>query len=332
MGADEVLRECSSYGPTGECPTRHKCYQEILKSEDGKEKWGQRFICMCNRSLMTSGDSCEGVHPFAPISTLVAILVLCFLMRFGSRLIIKVLKRRSAASRRTSSLFVCAMAALMVNLSMLAGSVLWLFNELAVGSWFWEQGVQLILQEIVLFFILGTTLGASHHSLVKLQEVGAIRGRTLLAFQIANVALLIAAPAVTVFYLVVPGRRHQDNESKFRAAVGCLCLSFLLFANRRVCSFIDQGTAATFPGSPSAAAAHLVATKLMVFTKAYILSCLLAVFSDLVWTFCDRNYTLIPAICANFMLKLRALSLSSCCFVVYADLGSSVRNVDHNSP
>uniref|UniRef100_A0A7S3XZ57 Uncharacterized protein n=1 Tax=Heterosigma akashiwo TaxID=2829 RepID=A0A7S3XZ57_HETAK len=267
---------------------------------------------------MKSGDNCELVHPFAPISTLVTILVLCYLLRFGFRLISKF------AGSRTSSLFSCAVAAMMVNLSVLAVSVLRLFNELTFKSLFWEQGVQWFFQELLVFFTLASILSASHHSLGRAREVGVIHKRTLLAFQIAIGGLLIATPAVTIFFLVIPGKRAQDNETKSRASVGCLCLSFLLFANRRVCSFIDQRTAVTFPNSQSAVAAQLVAKKLMVFTRAYISSCLLAVFSDIVWTFCDRNYTLVPAICANLMVKLRSLSLGLCCFVVYSDLSSSV--------
>jgi len=143
----------------------------------------------------------------------------------------------------------------------------------------------------------------------KVRELSLIRARCTRALNVVRLMLvifLVAVPSISSWACFFPHEQTaKDVSSLLQWCVAGFSLIILRLAGAAVKRRLHRSAAAH---------ARLHGSKLKFFTQKYTLWMMAVVLSDMMWTYCDTNYTRIPAIWANMMMMCLYCCL---CAVVY---------------
>mmetsp|Transcript_23250 Transcript_23250/g.36907 ORF Transcript_23250/g.36907 Transcript_23250/m.36907 type:complete len:408 (-) Transcript_23250:61-1284(-) len=304
-------------------PARHKCYPNL---DEGNGQKFSSFICLCNRSLTFTGEGCSEASPWSHVFNSIRLIAIVCITAVGSKVALALFKRRYSSRQTTpllAALWSCT-STLMVNFALCIDVSCDVIRLLYDDTWYNDYG-GFVIQELVVFFSVLSSLSISIYFWGKVQELNLMRKRTLKGLSMMLISFQIAVPTVSMWAWLSPGNRTAENIGDlFHSFVAGVCLITLAVGG------LSLGQRLTVhPGTSVAAQTISQRARLTLFTKRYSIWMVAIICSDLAWTYCDKNYTHVPALCANITMMFVYLCFSGVSYTIYSfirpQMGTSPR-------
>mmetsp|Transcript_15460 Transcript_15460/g.24385 ORF Transcript_15460/g.24385 Transcript_15460/m.24385 type:complete len:458 (+) Transcript_15460:33-1406(+) len=324
------MTACTAYGFARECSARQKCYPIPDENESGG---GQGFQCLCNRSLLFHGTECASYHKVFMVTSVIRIIALVYITQQGSQAVYCLLQRRRTRSTSWAAI-ISASATLVVGATLSVDAIFnGVFRPHIEGNLWYNTYGRLIVQELVMFCLVLSCLSISLYFFEKVQQFRIIRKKTNTLVKATLISFQVAFPTLSILAWLFSGQRTaKDIDASFRAGVAGFSLFALRWAGTRVrkgllCPVQHMDVAETVPvgggghsSSLTVASLRRRGSALDLFTQRYLQCSLAAVLFDVLWTFCDKNYRLVPALFANLAMALMNLALCALSLTTYGFL------------